>query len=399
MEFFDKVMNVIEQIWSIRLVQFIVYLLIAFLAAGIAKFIVTGLLKLIKLDKKLDKWGVNDGQVGTSMSFVGRLVYLIVFLMFLPTALEALGITSVSSPINGFASAFVEYLPKIVAAGIVLYVGIFVAIILAQIVSVLLKKTKIDSLIPRKDENAQPVLLSDVIVKIMMGVIILVSLVQALLLLEIEAISVPAMNIVNAIFGAIPSIALAVVVIACGLLVTSIACTLLANVLTGLGFDGLVKKILPQIKVSATKVVVNIVRTLIILFVVAQGIEVLNLSIFTAIVATIVSYLPMVIKAVIIAFVAFIGASLLEAFLVKANSKATAIATIAKVAIYTIAGFMILSQLGIATEIVNTAFVLTLAAIAVSFALAFGLGGREFAKKTLDRVDEKLEQSKTEDNK
>jgi len=396
---FDKILDVMSRIWEIDLVRFLVFLLVAFVAAGIAKLLVTKLLKLVKLDKKLDKWGVNEGQLGTSMSFVGKLVYLIVFLMFLPSALAAIGITSVSSPIDGFVSTFIDYLPKLIAAGIVLYIGIFVAILLGQIVSVLLRKTKIDNFARRNDENAQPVLLSDVIVKVMMAVIILVTVVQALLLLDIDAISTPALQIVNAIFGAIPSIALAVVVIACGLLVTSIVCTLLANVLVTLGFDSLVKKILPQIKVSATKVVVAIVRTLIIVFVVAQGIEALDLAIFTTIVAAVVSYLPMVIKAAIIAFVAFVGAAMLEAFLVKTNPKATAIAIVAKVAVYTVAGFMILSQLGIATEIVNTAFVLTLAAIAVSFALAFGLGGKDFAKKTLDRVDEKIEQSKKEDQK
>ena len=62
-----------------------------------------------------------------------------------------------------------------------------------------------------------------------------------------------------------------------------------------------------------------------------------------------------------------------------------------------LAGFMILSQLGIASQIVNTAFEIFLAAVAVAFALAFGLGGKDFAKKTLDKVDEKIE--KMDDNK
>ena len=98
----DQIMEIIEQIWAIDLVRFIVFLLVAFIAAGIAKLLVTKVLKLIKVDKLFDKWGINDGPVGTSMNFVGRLVYLIVFLMFLPSALDALGLTSVSDPISGF---------------------------------------------------------------------------------------------------------------------------------------------------------------------------------------------------------------------------------------------------------------------------------------------------------
>lgn len=44
-----------------------------------------------------------------------------------------------------------------------------------------------------------------------------------------------------------------------------------------------------------------------------------------------------------------------------------------------------LRAMGIADSIVNLAFGLTLGAVAVAFALAFGLGGREAAAKLLDR--------------
>ena len=149
----DKILGIIEDIWAIGLVRFIVYLALAFIAAGISSWLVTKLLKLAKLDKKFDKWGINEGSLGTSMKFVGKLVYLIVFLLFLPNALEAIGVTSVTGPINGFVTTFINYLPNIIAAVILVYVGILVAQILGQIVSVLLKKTKIDSLIRRVDEE------------------------------------------------------------------------------------------------------------------------------------------------------------------------------------------------------------------------------------------------------
>jgi len=389
---FDTIMGYIRDIWSIGLVQFIVFLALAFLAAGLSSWLVVKLLKLIKLDSKLDKWGVNEGQLGTSMSFIGKLVYLIVFLLFLPSALSALGINSVSGPIEGFVSSFISYLPNIIAAIILVYVGVLVAQILGQIVAVLLKKTKIDNLIKRVDEEERKtVLISDVLVKVLMGVIILVTIVQALLVLDIEAVSAPALSIVNSIFGAIPSIILAIVVVTVGVFVASLACGLLYNVLIATNFDNAVKKVVPQFKASATKTTVNLVRTIIIIFVAAQGIEALNLPILTMIVSALLSYLPLVVKAALILVVAFVGANMLEAVIVKANEKAAHLAKIVKVAIFTLAGFMILSQLNIASKIVNTAFVVILAAIAVAFAIAFGLGGKDFAKKTLDRVDEKID--------
>lgn len=391
----DKIMEIIQNIWSIGLVQFIVYLALAFLVAILAQVIVVGLLKLLKLDKKFDKWGINEGRVGTSLSLIGKLVFLVVFLLFLPPALNALGLSSVAGPLSGIASSIVSYLPNLLGAGILLYVGILLAMIIGQLLGVLLSKTKIDNIITR-NENKKAVLLSDVIVKIVVSVIILITVVQALTVLNIDAISIPALQIINAIFSAVPSIILAAVVICVGLLVANIACGLLSNLLVAVNLDGIATKVLPSLKVSATKIAVNIVKTLIIIFVVAQGVEVLGLAILSAIVASIVAYIPLVVKSAVIAAVAFIGASLLENLIVKSNEKAAGVAKIVKIAVYVLAGFMILSQLEIASAIIDTAFVVTLGAVAVAFALAFGLGGKDFAKKTLDKVDEKIEDEKAE---
>ena len=392
----DKFLEIVNKIWAIGVVRFLVYIALAFLAAGIASWLVKKVLKLIKLDKKLDKWGVDGGVFGTFTKFIGKIVFLVVFLLFLPSALEAIGVTSASGPISGLANTFISYIPNIIAAAVLIYVGVMVAQILGQIVSVLLKKTKVDALVKRKDsETQQKICISDVIVKLLMGVIVLITIVAALGVLNIKAISEPAFGIVSSIFGAIPPIILAVAVVSIGIFVASIACNVLYNLLIATNFDNVVKKILPQIKISATKIVVNIVRTIIILFVAAQGIEALNLSILTMIVTGVVSYIPLVLKASAILLAALIGTNLLEKAILKAKPGAIAVVKIAKVGIFTVAGFMILSQLEIASTIVNVAFIVILSAIAVafaiSFALAFGLGGKDFAKKTLTRVDDKIE--------
>ena len=45
---------------------------------------------------------------------------------------------------------------------------------------------------------------------------------------------------------------------------------------------------------------------------------------------------------------------------------------------------MALRQMGLANEIISLAFGLTLGAVAVAVAIAFGLGGREIAARQLD---------------
>jgi hypothetical protein len=67
-----------------------------------------------------------------------------------------------------------------------------------------------------------------------------------------------------------------------------------------------------------------------------------------------------------------------------AGSQSRLLSTVARVAVLTLFGAMALQQMGIALQIVNLAFGLTLGALAVAFALAFGLGGRDAAGKVAE---------------
>ena len=55
---------------------------------------------------------------------------------------------------------------------------------------------------------------------------------------------------------------------------------------------------------------------------------------------------------------------------------------------------MVLDQLNFASNIVSTAFIFIIGGIAVAFALAFGLGGRDFAHKQLEKLDDKVDKEK-----
>lgn len=393
--------NYILPVWEIGLVRALVFLILGLIVAGISSLLVKKLIKLLKIDAKLDKWGVNEGQVGTSRKFIGKIVFLIVFLLFLPSVFEPLGLHGVTEPFADFAATCINYIPNIIAALLILFVGLFVGRIIAQIVTILLAKTKVDNLTRKIGNETVTMKLSQIIGNVVYAVIIMIILVQALTVLELEAISTPALSIINSVFDAIPSILLAAVVIGFGIILANIACSLLANLLVGANFDGLVEKIAPgkETKISLTKITVNTVRVIIMVFIVAQGIEILGLTLLTGILNAVISYIPMIIKSIVIAAIAFFGAMLLDSFLKKTMPKAKALPSLAKALIYVLAGFMILSQLDFATMIVNSAFVIVLCALAIAFAIAFGLGGRDFAKKTLDKIDTKKEESAEKENK
>jgi hypothetical protein len=114
----------------------------------------------------------------------------------------------------------------------------------------------------------------------------------------------------------------------------------------------------------------------------ALGIEALSDA-----VGGVVSYLPNVIAALLIMLVAIAIAGAVGGLaqrLMGGTMLGRLVQTTVPVLIVTIALFMALVQLKIAVQIVVATYVLVLGAIALGFALAFGLGGRGVAQRMLE---------------
>ncbi|MBA2359369.1 MAG: transporter [Actinobacteria bacterium] len=101
---------------------------------------------------------------------------------------------------------------------------------------------------------------------------------------------------------------------------------------------------------------------------------------------SVVGYLPNVIAAILILLVAVAIAGAVGGLaqrLMGGTMLGRMVQTAVPVLVITIALFMALVQLKIATQIVLATYVLVLGAIALGFALAFGLGGRDVARQML----------------
>jgi len=122
------------------------------------------------------------------------------------------------------------------------------------------------------------------------------------------------------------------------------------------------------------------------------ALEVLGLSRVTIFLQQVVLfYLPQVIVAVLILVLAAIVAEATKNIIAGSARAAGAhsgnlAGTVAKYAIWTTAVLAVLNQLGVATEFVQTLFTGVVVALALGFGLAFGLGGKEAAARTIERV-------------
>ncbi len=381
----DQVPNVIYAI---------ILLVVAFIAAKIVKSIVTKLLKAVNAERFLGKLGVKDTVTNSSIDFVAKLAYFVTFILFLPGVLDKLGMYSVSAPITGMVNSFLGFIPKFVAAAIIIAVGMFIANIVKDLLTAVLRAVKVDALQEKAGiEASETTSFSSIIASVVYGVIVLVVITSALDQLGIAAISNPANAVVATIFAMIPDVLGAIVIIAIGVVIAKLVSKLLESLLAGVGADSLVEKLTgnTEKKIALSKILSAVVKYVLVVIFLVQGINVLNLPVLTGIGTAVIAYLPAALSAVIILAVGLFAANTAEAALVKKFPNAKASAMIAKVAIYVLVAFLCLSQLGVATAIVETTFILIMAALCVAFAVAFGIGGRTFAANTLDKLEKKID--------
>jgi small-conductance mechanosensitive channel len=94
------------------------------------------------------------------------------------------------------------------------------------------------------------------------------------------------------------------------------------------------------------------------------------------------SFIPTLIAGIVIVVLGIVVGEFLRGLILASAGNVSGVPTLAKVAktvVVVIAVFMALQQMGVAEEIVTSAFTLILGAVALAVGLAFGLGNRELA--------------------
>ena len=194
-------------------------------------------------------------------------------------------------------------------------------------------------------------------------------------------------------FAFLPNLLGALVILVLGWIVARLVARLVESGLRAAGADRALasgtageykQRVAPGVQVSAlvARIAFWFVFGLAILLAVsALGIEALSQAI-----EGVVSYLPNIIAAILIVLVAIAIAGAVGGLaqrLMGGTMLGRLVQTAVPALVITIALFMALVQLKIAIQIVVATYVLVLGAIALGFALAFGLGGRDVARQML----------------
>ncbi len=372
----------------------VLLLILAYIVAGISKSIILKLMDKTRLGAWIEKSEEsNQQEKGTTRKYIGKLVYLLVFLLFVPGIFSYLGVSQVADPILNLMTRVWGYVPSLVGAVIVLLVGNLVAKLVRQLLAPVFVKLGVDRLQEKAGlKTTEEGRLSTTAAYIVYVLILIPIIIVSLQVLGIEAISTPAISMLHTIFTFIPNVAVATLIILLGIVLGKLASNILKQILSSSGLDLKLQKLLGEKSRGfvLSTIVSEAVKAIVIIFFIVEGLSILHLTVMTQIGSTVIRYMPNVLAALVILLAAVIGADAAENALKKCGLVGFALIT--RVTIITVAVFMILSQLGIAEQIVTQAFLLIVAALAVAFGVAFGVGGRDFARKQLERLDDKLEQ-------
>lgn len=386
-------------------------LLVAWVVAIIVRMIVTRGFKKVGGREALVKghMATDIRDANEKLNSVGKIFYYLVFLLFLPSVLATLNMGNVAGPITNMMDQMLAFLPNLLMAVIILTIGFFVAKFVKTIVATLFATMNIDKWFNKltkktgSRESVDPAeqnKLANVLGSLAFVIVLIPIVTIALETLNIQTISEPIVGMLDQVLNMIPNILVGIVLILAGVLIAKFVGDLLINLLKGTGINNFSDYLNADQAAKAPSldlatIIGRAVQTLIIIFFTVEAFNVLQLDVLNSIGESIITYLPLLISALIILGIGLIGGRLLGNY-VAASSGNRLLGAIVKYVVIIIAVFMTLDQLNFASSIVNLAFLFILAGLAVAFTIAFGLGGREFAKKQLDRFEAK---AKEEDEK
>jgi hypothetical protein len=367
--------------WVPKLAAAAVILIIAhFLAKGFKWIVARMFSQLPGLKDSKTELGAQLGEIG----------YWLIWLVGLVACLSPLGLSEVVTPLQTLTNEIFGFLPNIVGACLIFFIGSMIAKVAKQVVETSLRAANAEGWAEKAGLNkiTGSTGISGTIGAVVFALIVIPVAIAALQALKIDAISTPAVAVLSSVLGALPRVLSAAILLAVAFFIGRWVAALIEQVLPPLGFDKAIKSIglLPG-STSASKVCGNIALAAVMIFSAVEATNLLQFNDASDMLRQVIELGSKVLfgGAIIAASVAI--ANMLSTIIGKSSGEKTEsfapqIVRYATIALGTAMG---LRFMGLANDIITLAFGLVLGAIAVACALAFGIGGKTAAAKVLDK--------------
>ncbi|MDC0835221.1 hypothetical protein AY599_15540 [Leptolyngbya valderiana BDU 20041] len=393
----------LEQIFDYlpRIGAALLWLGFAWVLATLSKVLLTRGLSRFRLDDRLAEQSGGQSPFLVNETLANTL-YWFIFLLFLPIVLDTLGLQGLLDPLQAMLEKILSYLPNILMAVVIGVVGWLVARIVRGLVTNLLAATGIDSLGARVGLSQVGGMPLSGIVGTLAYVLLLIPIaIAALDALQIQAVSGPAISMLEQVLDFLPQIFTAGLIIAVFFFLGRWVSEFVTSLLTSLGFNNIFSALglnppprRPEDPGAMTpfqagsrtpsEFVGIIVWVGIELFAIIAAVDVLQIPALNEIVAGLLVIFGRILAGLVVLAIGLYLANLVYNLIVgSGSSQARLLAQVARISIIVFVVAMTLQQMGIAPDIVNLAFGLLLGALAVAVALAFGLGGRDIAAEKI----------------
>ena len=361
----------------------ILILIVTWLLAKAAKWAFAKLVDNVPLFKRQTSGGESIGLQ------LGKIVSLLIWLFGLLAILQVFDLGGVMRPVTTLLDTIMGFIPNLIGAALIFFIGLMVAKILRDLTVTALQTIDFDKWVNRggaETLTGNPAI-SKTIGTIVFVLVIIPVAIMALEALRLETISGPASEMLQLIFDAIPRIIGAAVLIGLGYLISRFVVQILQEILPGLGVDRAMASsdVLPA-GTSLSTIVARIAQVAIVLFFAIAATRLLGFPELTAILDQILELGGRVVFGAVVIGVGFLIAGLL-ARLIGGAGEASLAANIVRWVTIVLFTFMGLEFMGVGDDIVRLAFGALVIGGAVAAALAFGLGGRTWAARQLEKAD------------
>ena len=367
---------------------------IGWVIATVVRTAINAALAKTSMDERLSaKAGVKP-----LSSTIADMVYWFILLIVLTMVLGQLQLNGLFAPLTNMVDKIFSFIPNILIAGVVFVVGYIIAKVVRGIVTNLVSTFDVQKLASKaglSEQNSLP----NIAGSLAFLVVIIPTIIAALNALQIDVIARPATNMLNKIMEALPNIFMAAAI----LIVTFYVVRMVANIIKGLLENTQVNQLPAKVGLEQTmgdKKISDLVGYAIIffamLFAAIAAADLLGFEPISAIITMFIAFGANIILGAVILFIGFWLANIIAGVVERSEQGSQFLANIVRVLIMGLVLAMGLKAMGIADSIVNLAFGLTLGAVAVAFALSFGLGGQEAAARFLRKMQDKMDRERDE---
>ena len=332
----------------------------------------------------------NGSSLGESL---GKIVSLVIWLVGLLAILQVFNLGGAMGPVQTLLNDIAGFIPNLIGAALIFFIGLMIAKIIRDLTVTALQTVSFDKWLNRggADEMTGNTQLSKTIGTILYAIIVIIVSIMALEALDLQTISEPASNMLSMLLNAIPLIIGAALLLGIGYLISRFVVQLLKEILPGLGVDRAIGStdLLPG-GTTISSVIARVVQIAIILFFAIAATRLLGFPELTRILNQVLELGGQVIFGAVVILVGFLIARML-ATMIGGSEETGLAATIIKWATIFVFTFMGLQFTGIGEDIIRIFFGALVIGAAVAGALAFGLGGRQWAGRKLEELDSKVE--------